>query len=331
MSIPLLPKPGDQPRILANLDKQNIKKKGIRASDSRWDWIGPSIKYRGEDHKDHYLNRNSAINFLKRHNVKNVNKLSKKEILNEIKNIKKFQSSFSESAIKTTRQAANIPNPTKLQDTIKSSHEIKEIEVKASPKEDTKLESVDSLISKAKNGNKDAFNSLSFIYFFEYPPAMRTKEDLLKLEKYYEKEYGKEGPSQEINKSFLEFLMAGAKKGDAGALDRLGIVYEYGKCDVKKDIDQAIAYYKQAVDKGSAKAAQHLASCYMYEVDDKNQAFVYCKIGAERGDLNSLHNLARHYEEGWGVEKNSKMAKHYYKLHEEAYTKEMQEFGYVHL
>lgn len=86
MSEPLhrLPSPNNQQRIFSNLDG---KKKGIRASDSRWDWFGPSIKYRGEDNKDHYLNRASAKKFLKANKI-DTKKLKDDDIIAEIDKIK---------------------------------------------------------------------------------------------------------------------------------------------------------------------------------------------------------------------------------------------------
>lgn len=86
----VLPKPNynreiKQERIF--FDKA-IGEKGIRASDCRWNWLGKSIKYKGEDNKEHYLNRTSARKFLKRHHI-DVKNLSNNDILIKISEISK--------------------------------------------------------------------------------------------------------------------------------------------------------------------------------------------------------------------------------------------------
>lgn len=48
----------------------NPNEKGIRVSDSRWSWLGRSIKYQGTDHQNYFLNRTSAKAYLKRHGIK---------------------------------------------------------------------------------------------------------------------------------------------------------------------------------------------------------------------------------------------------------------------
>lgn len=56
---------------------------GIRASKSRWSWLGRSIKYQASDGKTYYLNLNSAKKFLNRNHIL-LNQIKKGSILKNV-------------------------------------------------------------------------------------------------------------------------------------------------------------------------------------------------------------------------------------------------------
>ena len=90
-----------------------------------------------------------------------------------------------------------------------------------------------------------------------------------------------------------------AELGDPEGMYNLGDIYEYGKGEVTKDEDEAIVWYRKAVEMGHGKSAKALARIY-YEDKDESIAIEWYRKGAELGDSCCMNNLGYAYEYGEG-------------------------------
>lgn len=90
-----------------------------------------------------------------------------------------------------------------------------------------------------------------------------------------------------------------AELGDPQGMYNLGDIYEYGKGEVTKDEDEAIVWYRKAVEMGHGKSAKALGRIY-YEDKDESIAIEWYRKGAELGDSCCMNNLGYAYEYGEG-------------------------------
>jgi TPR repeat protein len=81
--------------------------------------------------------------------------------------------------------------------------------------------------------------------------------------------------------------------------------------EVKKDFQQAITLYKEAVAQGNAKAMFTLAFLYENEFKDFLQAETYYRMAVEQGDADAMNNLALLYENAF---KDFAQAETYYRM-----------------
>ena len=81
-----------------------------------------------------------------------------------------------------------------------------------------------------------------------------------------------------------------ADMGDPEGMYNLGNIYKDGKGEVTKDEDEAIVWYRKAVEMGHGKSAKALGRIY-YENKDKSTAIEWYHKGAELGDSCCMHNL----------------------------------------
>lgn len=97
----------------------------------------------------------------------------------------------------------------------------------------------------------------------------------------------------------------------------MGLCYRYGG-GVRKDIGQAIEWYRKAAELGNSTAMVSLGECYDIK-RDMDQAIHWYRKAAKLGDIEAMHHLGQCYEYGWGVEKNKSQAMEWYrKVEEEA-------------
>lgn len=100
------------------------------------------------------------------------------------------------------------------------------------------------------------------------------------------------------------------------ALIDIGVLYQKGFLGVKKDIDEAIKYFEEAIKlHNSGIACQSIGAIYYYGVDKKQdyeKAFYYLKKGADFNYVDSQIGLAKMYAEGIYVEQNYVMASYYF-------------------
>lgn len=102
------------------------------------------------------------------------------------------------------------------------------------------------------------------------------------------------------------------------------------------DIDAAAAWYREAAEKGYAKAMNNLA--YLYYIGAVNgkkeyeEAVHWFRQAAEQGNAGALNNLGIAYESGKGVERDENMAR---EMYQEAaalgHVSAQSSLGYLHL
>ncbi len=89
-----------------------------------------------------------------------------------------------------------------------------------------------------------------------------------------------------------------AELGDPEGMYNLGDIYEDGKGEVTKDEEEAIVWYRKAVEARHGKSAKALARIYK----DKDEAMTveWYRKGIELGDSCCMYNLGRSYAYGEG-------------------------------
>lgn len=124
--------------------------------------------------------------------------------------------------------------------------------------------------------------------------------------------------ARDYNRAYNLYQRA-AEAGNADAVARIGILYFHGT-GVPKDPVQEVTMYKKAADLGSAEGRNHLGVCYLEGVPEAGIEKDYAKaaelLQASAGQNSMLgqYNLARCYENGWGVPVDLQQAAHYYEL-----------------
>ena len=89
-----------------------------------------------------------------------------------------------------------------------------------------------------------------------------------------------------------------AELGDPEGMYNLGDIYEDGKGEVTKDEEEAIVWYRKAVEAGHGKSAKALA--HIYKDKDEAMTVEWYRKGIELGDSCCMYNLGRSYEYGEG-------------------------------
>lgn len=251
--------------------------KGIRASDSRWSWLGRSIKYKGTDHQDYFLNRTSAKAYLKRHGIK-VSHLSDSKIL--------------------TKLAELNPN--------KKEEKIPEQKIQKSPEIQT---------AESGKGNDQVAIGEKHLMNKEYDKAIAIFTPLAQggekgntiaqyhLGNHYL--YGV-GVDYDFQKAIRNLLFA-ALKGHADAQNQIGNIHSLNGND-----KEAFKFYSLSAQQGNADAQNNLGTFYKIVNKDDKEAFKYYQLAADQNQTNALWNIAYMYEHGLGVDKNLEKAFEYY-------------------
>ena len=89
-----------------------------------------------------------------------------------------------------------------------------------------------------------------------------------------------------------------AELGDPEGMYNLGDIYEDGKGEVTKDEEEAIVWYRKAVEAGHGKSAKALA--HIYKDKDEAMTVEWYRKGIELGDSCCMYNLGWSYAYGKG-------------------------------
>ena len=106
-----------------------------------------------------------------------------------------------------------------------------------------------------------------------------------------------------------------ADRGEAKAQSRLGICY-YNGWGVTKDYNQAASWFRKAAEQGEANAQANLGVCYHYGngvTRSYTQAVEWYRKATEQGDANAQTNLGVCYYNGWGVAQDYTQAVEWYR------------------
>lgn len=105
-----------------------------------------------------------------------------------------------------------------------------------------------------------------------------------------------------------------ASKGEAPALNLLGMMYELG-LGVSKNAEKSVTYYRQAAEKGYSYAQYNLAVSYDSGVGipiNYREAVKWYTRAAEQGASFAQYNLGVMYEQGRGTTRDYKKAAYWY-------------------
>jgi len=109
----------------------------------------------------------------------------------------------------------------------------------------------------------------------------------------------------------IRLLEIAAEKKVSDACYNLGVAYEYGKFDVKKDINKAVWYYEQGVALDAPDCMVNLGCILETSKEypnDKKRAFELYSKAAEKDMGYAYNNLGTCYKRGIGTEVNEKKA-----------------------
>lgn len=123
--------------------------------------------------------------------------------------------------------------------------------------------------------------------------------------------HGKKGLAKDWQRAF-DYLFCAAQTGHTKALNSLGALY-YAGHGTDKNIDRALACYRQAADQGDFEGMVNLALLYHLQHDDA-QAFAWMKKAADAGSPLGQRILAEFYYAGIGTETDKSLGLKYYAL-----------------
>ena len=101
--------------------------------------------------------------------------------------------------------------------------------------------------------------------------------------------------------STFKWFMRAAQFGHRDAQFNVGLIYEYGSHNHRRDISQALKWYEKAAEQGSAEAMLNLGTLYYngkYVKEDFQKGFDYLHSSAEKGNVDAMVGLATIYDEG---------------------------------
>ena len=110
----------------------------------------------------------------------------------------------------------------------------------------------------------------------------------------------------------VELLQFAADKGEVNGLYELGMCYLRG-IGVARNKTMSLKYLQDAADHGYSEA-MHVVSTIFFNEGNVTKGHEYMKKAARHKHLTSQFMLARLYHKGQVIEKNEKLAFHYYKL-----------------
>ena len=112
------------------------------------------------------------------------------------------------------------------------------------------------------------------------------------------------------NENAIKYYKMAIEKEHVGAMYNLALLYE----EELKDNENVIKYYKMAIEKEDARAMNNLALLYQQELKENENAIKYYKMSIEKEHVDAMYNLALLYEQEL---KDNENAEKYYKMYEE--------------
>lgn len=173
----------------------------------------------------------------------------------------------------------------------------------ASPPTDISVEELQSLQTKAAQGDAEAQVSLGRLYRH----GLGVPQDFQEAVKWYRK---------------------AADQGNAEAQFRLGMLYEFGR-GVPRDFVQAVKWYRKAAAHGNAKALNRLGQMYARGEGvprDSDQAMKWYEKAAAQGDGEAQFVLGGAYGDGLGVPRDYVRAYMWFSLAAAPLTGDAQNF-----
>ena len=89
-----------------------------------------------------------------------------------------------------------------------------------------------------------------------------------------------------------------AERGNAEAQNKLGELYAKGASGLKRDVKEALKWYRKAADQGNARALYNLGECYDNGDGVKQNvetAVKYYRMAAEKGNADAQSSLGYCY------------------------------------
>ena len=90
----------------------------------------------------------------------------------------------------------------------------------------------------------------------------------------------------------LKWYIKSSDNGNFFATYNVACMYYFGD-GTNRNIDEAIKYFIKAVEQGDKEAANRLGIIYLADKNDKENAYKYLKISAERKSLGGLHSYGQ--------------------------------------
>jgi TPR repeat protein len=122
-----------------------------------------------------------------------------------------------------------------------------------------------------------------------------------------------QGVGTDLKKAFY-WMKQAAILGDTEAQERLAWMYDSGG-GIRKSYKKAFYWYKKSAKGGNPIIAYNLSLCYLLgkgAETDIEKAFYWTKKAAQSGYIDAILALGWHYHNGFGTDKNLKLAKKYY-------------------
>lgn len=107
----------------------------------------------------------------------------------------------------------------------------------------------------------------------------------------------------------LKWLNLSIKNGSVDGENMLGVFYSNGLCGLEKDIEKSLSLLESAAEKGSLRAQENLAKCYLYGINtnqDFEKAFYYAEKAAVQNSAIGQGVLAYIYYTKGSIEKDLK-------------------------
>lgn len=225
--------------------------KGIRASRSRWSWLGKSIKYLGNDNKYYYVNANSAKKY--------TNKFSGTLGLDTFSAIQeKIHTIQLVKPIYTSAMQGNRASQHKLGLMYEKGTEVRRdielaIRYYTMSANQGDLNSQLALGVMHEEGTKVQQNMNIAVKYYKMAAAQNHVEAQFKLGCIY---WHGAGVPQDPNLA-IEYFKKAANQNHVEAQYSLGYIYENGQ-GVAEDLNKAVEYYNQAASQNHKKAIEAL-------------------------------------------------------------------------
>lgn len=114
----------------------------------------------------------------------------------------------------------------------------------------------------------------------------------------------------------MSYFLDAADKGSANAFNAIAIYYYEGHGN-ERNLQKAAQWFRIAADMGYSPAQRNLGNCYLKGegvIQDEKQAFLCYKSAADNNNVKAMFMVGKCYAEGIGTHQNIKLAKHWFTL-----------------